>query len=83
MFYVIMETMEKRDNALQTLKSKGIQAFFHYVPLHNSPIGTLHCPKTLLPVTENISFRLMRLPFFNDLTEDEQTTVIQSLIRTL
>jgi dTDP-4-amino-4,6-dideoxygalactose transaminase len=83
MFYVIMETMEKRDNALQILKSEGIQAFFHYVPLHNSPIGKLHCSNTALPVTENISFRLMRLPFFNDLTQNEQTTVIQSLIRTL
>ena len=53
---------------------------FHYVPLHTSPVGTrLGYRPGDLPVTEDLSARLVRLPLYCELQEFEQMEVISQI----
>ena len=75
-FYLLLENEKERDKLIKHLKDNNIAGVFHYVPLHLSPMGKkLGYKKGDLPVTENISSRIIRLPFYNDLTVDEQSYV--------
>jgi dTDP-4-amino-4,6-dideoxygalactose transaminase len=68
MFYLIMPTPEKRTAFIQHLQKRWINAVFHYLPLHLSKMGEkFGGAKGDCPVTEDISDRLVRLPFYNDL----------------
>ena len=70
MFYVLAQDQNARTALIDHLKSKGILAVFHYVPLHNSPMGRkLGCDVRDLPVTQSVSERLLRLPLYCDLPE--------------
>tara|TARA_B100002003_G_scaffold40422_1_gene35992 strand:+ start:1015 stop:2148 length:1134 start_codon:yes stop_codon:yes gene_type:complete len=80
-FYLIMPSLDSRTAIIKYLKSKGIVAAFHYLPLHLSEMGIrLGGKKGDCPVTEDVSDRLVRLPFFNGLTEAEQKLVIHVLM---
>jgi dTDP-4-amino-4,6-dideoxygalactose transaminase len=80
MFYVLLPSLETRTKLINFLKSRGILTVFHYLPLHLSDMGRKFGGKDGdCPVTEDISDRLLRLPFFNDMTSDEQEEVIQAL----
>ena len=79
MFFVIAPNPEIRDHVLASMKDAGVRAVFHYVPLHNSPKGRELCGKLSLPVTEDLSARLIRLPFFHELDATEQRMVVQVL----
>ncbi|HMS01034.1 MAG TPA: dTDP-4-amino-4,6-dideoxygalactose transaminase [Anaerolineales bacterium] len=80
MFYMLFPNLEARTKAIAHLKERGIQAVFHYLPLHLSPMGEKYGGKAGdCPVTEQISDQLIRLPFFTNMTEDEQKTVISVL----
>lgn len=84
MFYIILETEEKRNYVMRELKKLGIQAVFHYVPLHTSEVGLkIGCKKGDLPITEEYSARLLRLPMFADLTQNEQKYIIDKLKKLL
>ena len=82
MFYLILPSLEYRQALIAHLKEQGILSVFHYVPLHLSDMGRkcaaqeAHCP-----VTEDLSLRLLRLPFYNDLTEAEQARVVDAVTR--
>tara|TARA_B100000519_G_scaffold176993_1_gene166428 strand:- start:919 stop:2040 length:1122 start_codon:yes stop_codon:yes gene_type:complete len=68
MFYLIAPTLEHRNKLIQHLKNNGIEAVFHYLPLHLSEMGKkFGGKKGDCPVTEDISDRIVRLPFFNNL----------------
>ena len=76
MFYILLENEATRDALLDELQVNEIHAVFHYVPLHSSPMGRkLGRAAGDLPVTEELSGRLLRLPFFYEITEDEQRRV--------
>ena len=80
LFYVLLPDMTLRDALMNHLKSQGILAVFHYIPLHTSPMG-LKCggrPGSL-PVTENMASRLLRLPLYYDLSDADQSRVIECL----
>ena len=80
MFYVLLPSLEYRTKLIEHLNSNGICAVFHYVPLHLSNAGMKFAArKTSCPVTEDVSNRLLRLPFYNDLTETEQSLVVQTI----
>lgn len=82
MFYLLFPSLEHRQAAIVFLKESGIQAVFHYLPLHLSPMGEKFGGKQGdCPVTENVSDRLLRLPFYTSLTEEDQGHVIRSLKR--
>jgi dTDP-4-amino-4,6-dideoxygalactose transaminase len=77
MFYIIVESEPIRARLLAHLKQNNINAVFHYVPLHTSPMGQRYgCRPGDLPVTEDLSDRLIRLPCFYELTQQEQDRII-------
>jgi dTDP-4-amino-4,6-dideoxygalactose transaminase len=80
LFYVLMPTAVQRDLVLDRMRTRQIRAVFHYVPLHNSPKGRELVGDLSLAVTEDLSARLIRLPFFHDLHQDEQQRVVDLLI---
>jgi dTDP-4-amino-4,6-dideoxygalactose transaminase len=80
MFYIVLPSKKARTLLIDHLKNQGILSVFHYLPLHLAPMGKKYgyCPGDF-PVTEAISDRLLRLPFYNDLTPDEQLQVIEQI----
>jgi dTDP-4-amino-4,6-dideoxygalactose transaminase len=77
LFYILLKNEEVRNALMNYLKSKGILAIFHYVPLHLSPVGrSMGYQEGQLPVTELMSGRLLRLPFYYDLKEEDQEEVV-------
>mgnify|MGYP001488361569 FL=1 len=82
MFYILMPSLDSRQALIEHLKSNGILAVFHYLPLHLSDMGRGFGGQTGdCPVTEDLSDRLLRLPFYNSMTHDEQTRVIACLMQ--
>ena len=80
MFYLLMPSPEARAALIAHLKTRGILSVFHYVPLHLSEMGRRFGGKPRdCPVTEEVSDRLLRLPFYNDLTEQDQAAVIEGV----
>ncbi len=80
MFYLLFPTLEKRQAAIAHLKERGIQAVFHYLPLHLSPMGEKYGGSAGdCPVTEQITDQLLRLPFYTNMTGEDQTRVIEAL----
>ena len=80
MFYIILPSKDIRDKMILKLREKGISTVFHYIPLHSSPMGeTFGYKKGDLPITEEYSERLLRLPMFVDLTESETQYIIRSI----
>ena len=80
MFYMLFPNLEQRQAAIAHLKERGILAVFHYLPLHLSPMGEKYGGATGdCPITERVSDQLLRLPFYTNMTEDEQRDVISTL----
>ncbi len=80
MFYLVLPSHEYREALIAQLKARGILSVFHYVPLHRSTMGLKFAAREAdCPVTDDVSVRLLRLPFYNDLTEAEQTHVIAAI----
>ena len=73
MFYLIARTADERDSLLSYLRQHGVQATFHYVPLHSSPAG-LKYAKTHgeMTVTNDLSARLLRLPLYSGMNGAEE-----------
>jgi dTDP-4-amino-4,6-dideoxygalactose transaminase len=65
------------------MRQEGINPTFHYVPLHSSVGGRRFAARaTDCPVTTDVSERLMRMPFFNGLTDSQLERVVESFART-
>lgn len=80
LFYVVLPFARQRDELLVHFKQLGINSVFHYIPLHESPMGRrLGYESGGLPVTEDVSRRLLRLPCFYSLGEEQQERVIHEL----
>lgn len=80
LYYMLLPTPEHRDRMLIHLREHDIQGTFHYLPLHLSDMGqSLGGEPGSCPVTEDIAARLVRLPFYNTLTEQDQDKVIQTV----
>jgi dTDP-4-amino-4,6-dideoxygalactose transaminase len=80
MFYVIVADLATRTALIEHLKTAGILAVFHYVPLHTSPVGlSLGYEQGMLPVTEALSDRLLRLPMYAGLQDSEVAAVVDSI----
>ena len=80
MFYMLLPSLQQRQTLIAHLKERGILAVFHYLPLHLSEMGLRRGGKPGdCPVTEAVSDRLLRLPFYNDLTEGDQAQVIEAI----
>ncbi|MFZ4395740.1 MAG: dTDP-4-amino-4,6-dideoxygalactose transaminase [Kiritimatiellia bacterium] len=80
MYYLLLPSLEARQRFIAHLKAQGISAVFHYLPLNLSDMGRRfggfpgQCP-----VCEEVSDRLVRLPFFAGMTESDQQRVIKAI----
>ena len=82
MFHMLLPTLEARTELIRRLRERGILAVFHYLPLHLSPLGRkLGGREGECPVTEDVSDRLLRLPFFTAMTDAEQAEVIDAVLQ--
>jgi dTDP-4-amino-4,6-dideoxygalactose transaminase len=80
MFYMLMPSLEARTALIADLKRQGILAVFHYLPLHASPfVRKLGIASGDCPVTVRVSDQLVRLPFYTDMTDAEQSEVIAAV----
>jgi dTDP-4-amino-4,6-dideoxygalactose transaminase len=80
MFYVLMPSLQDRQALIAHLKAQGILSVFHYLPLHLSEMGRRFGGREGdCPITEQVSDRLLRLPFYNELGEAEQARVVSAL----
>ncbi len=76
MFYLVMPSVEERTNFISFLKSKNINAVFHYLSLHSSPYYADKYTGSPLPNTARYSDMLVRLPFYYEL---EQAVVLEAM----
>jgi dTDP-4-amino-4,6-dideoxygalactose transaminase len=80
MFYLLMPSLDARQGLMAALRAKGILSVFHYLPLHLSEMGRrFGGQQGQCPVTEDVSDRLLRLPFYNRLSESDQDLVIDTI----
>jgi dTDP-4-amino-4,6-dideoxygalactose transaminase len=80
MFYLLLPSLQARQALITYLNTLEINSVFHYLPLHLSSMGRRFGGKSGdCPITEEISDRLLRLPFYNDLTEADQARVLSGL----
>jgi len=80
MYYILLPPWIDRQMVISEVKSRGVSAISHYVPLHRSPAGLRYC-KTCgeLPVTDSVSQRLIRLPLWMGISYEQQVRVVETL----
>jgi len=86
MYYLLMPSLEERTGFISHLAKKDIKAVFHYLPLHLSSYAEskglgawCRGRKAECPVTEDVSERLVRLPFYTSMTEEELEQVVAAI----
>lgn len=80
MYYVLVSPQVDRAKVLKRLKECGVDAVFHYIPLHSAPAGRKFSRTNgPLPVTDRVSDTLIRLPLWYDLEETAQEKVAEIL----
>lgn len=81
MFWLKLRDLEERTAFIQHLKDNGVLAVFHYIPLHSAPAGLKFGVFSGEDVyTTRESERLVRLPLYYGLTEEDRNTVIRSVL---
>jgi dTDP-4-amino-4,6-dideoxygalactose transaminase len=84
MFYVLLPDRESRDRVLEGMRDRGVLATFHFVPLHDSPGGRRFAARDVpCPISERTSARLLRLPFYTDITDTETDEVVEAFLAAL
>jgi dTDP-4-amino-4,6-dideoxygalactose transaminase len=80
MYYIVLEPGISRDFVLQQFKAHDIGAIFHYIPLHSAPAGRKYGRASgNLIVTDDLSSRLVRLPLWIGLSEEQQEKTVEIL----
>jgi dTDP-4-amino-4,6-dideoxygalactose transaminase len=79
MFYLLLKDADERDRFIGHLKSKGILTVFHYLSLHGSPYYQDRHDGRRLMHSDFFSDCLVRLPFYFELSQQDQETIIQSI----
>jgi dTDP-4-amino-4,6-dideoxygalactose transaminase len=81
MFYILLPNLDLRQKFIYYLRDLGIYSVFHYLPLHLSDMGQRFGGKVGdFPFTEDLSDRLVRLPFHNGLSSSEQELAIEAIL---
>jgi dTDP-4-amino-4,6-dideoxygalactose transaminase len=80
MFHLLFPTLADRQSMIAHLRAREILAVFHYLPLNASEMGARFGARAGdCPVAESVSERLLRLPFYNNLSAGEQDRVIEAM----
>ena len=81
LFFIVLNSPEQRNSLMSHLRSKGIGATFHYIPLHSAPLGIeLGNKPNDLEITEKYHSRLLRLPLYPDMEQKDYETVVSEII---
>jgi dTDP-4-amino-4,6-dideoxygalactose transaminase len=76
-----MTSPTARNQFIAHLKKARITAAFHFAPLHDSPMGKTTGRATLpCPIAQSISQRLVRLPLYNNMDDEEQERILDSIL---
>lgn len=82
MYYILLSPQIDRQAVLTRLKEKNIYSVFHYVPLHSSAAGKRYAKvHGSMEVTERQSERLLRLPLWVGLTNEQQKRIVNALTK--
>ncbi len=80
MYYILLESLERRTDLIDRLQEKGVNTVFHYVPLHSSPAGKKYGRVSgALRNTDELAERLVRLPLWVEM----DAACIQSVVETI
>jgi dTDP-4-amino-4,6-dideoxygalactose transaminase len=81
LYYLLTSGLDERQDLIRYLADRGVQATFHYQPLHSAPAGQRfgRTGPGGCPVTEDVADRLVRLPLYAGLTDAEVATVIAAV----
>jgi dTDP-4-amino-4,6-dideoxygalactose transaminase len=80
LFAALLPTAQTQANLISHLKQRGVDALFHYQPLHLSTMGRRYGGYPgQCPVTESVAARLVRLPLYFDLQDTEQQRIIDTV----
>lgn len=79
MFYVICSSLTERSALIEHLKTNGVHAVFHYLSLHKSTFYNNKHDGRVLHYSDQYSDRLLRLPLFCGLEEDELLKITQAV----
>lgn len=78
-FYIITKNLNERNKLIGYLKGKGIDAVFHYVPLHSSPAGKKYGRvDSAMNITDDLSDRVLRLPLYYEMTDEDVDLVVNT-----
>lgn len=84
LYYLLLPDAKCRPPFLKQVRSLGIDAVFHYIPLHSSPMGKkVGRVSGHLEWTEKLSQRLVRLPFWIGLSDEEIKYICDNTIQTI
>jgi dTDP-4-amino-4,6-dideoxygalactose transaminase len=84
LFYVLLPSAAHRNDVLSDLNARGVNAVFHYVPLHSAPAGKQYGRAAgPMTVTDDCSSRLIRLPMWIGMPEDAAQLVIDRVIESV
>lgn len=76
MYYILLESLEKRTDVITQLKKQGVNPVFHYVPLHSAPAGRKYGRTNgELRHTDNLADRLLRLPLWVGMDEVQHLVI--------
>ena len=80
-YYLLLSSEQSRDRVLRDLAARGINAVFHYMPLHSSQAGRRYGRSVGdLPVTVAISRRLLRLPLWVGMSDYDLELVVDATL---
>jgi dTDP-4-amino-4,6-dideoxygalactose transaminase len=81
MYYLLLPSLDARQSLIAHLRDRGILGVFHYQPLHTSRMGRVFGGRPGdCPVTEDLSDRILRLPFYNSMNTADQERVVDALL---
>jgi len=80
LFYILLSDFEVRDRLIQFLKLRNMHAVFHYLSLHKSPYYKAKHDGRVLPQCDYYNDGLLRLPFYYELSADDQQAVIDAIL---
>jgi dTDP-4-amino-4,6-dideoxygalactose transaminase len=81
MFYMLLPSLDLRQGLIAHLSQREIGAVFHYLPLHLSGMGLKYGGQPGdCPISERVSDQLIRLPFHNALSEEDQQRAIEAIL---
>jgi dTDP-4-amino-4,6-dideoxygalactose transaminase len=84
MYYLLLPSLDDRSAFITVMKEQGVNTVFHYIPLHSSPAGERYCRTSgSMQITNSHSERLVRLPLWIDMTEEQMNFIITACSKAL